>query len=81
MEFHCSHTTNTISICVSNREEKLRYVTMVAKKFWISTNRGPSKKAEKKNEKIDMYDFVPVHDFTQEQNGSPCFSSIVQQCK
>ena len=31
MEFHCSHTTNTISMCVSNREEKLRYVTMVAK--------------------------------------------------
>ena len=31
MEFHCSHTTNTISICDSSREEKLRYVTMVAK--------------------------------------------------
>ena len=31
MEFHCSHTTDTISICVSSREEKLRYVTMVAK--------------------------------------------------
>ena len=31
MEFHCSHTTKTISMCVSSREEKLRYVTMVAK--------------------------------------------------
>ena len=27
-----------------------------------------------------MYEF-PVHDCTQEQNGSPCFSSIVRQCK
>ena len=27
-----------------------------------------------------MYDF-PVHDYTQEQNGSPYFSSIVRQCK
>ena len=33
-----------------------------------------------KNEKIDMYDF-PVHDCTEEQNGSPYFSSIVPQYK
>ena len=26
--------------------------------------------ADKKNEKIDMYDFVPVHDCIQEQNGT-----------
>ena len=32
------------------------------------------------SEKVDMYDF-PVHDYTQEQNGSPYFSSIVQQWK
>ena len=33
------------------------------------------------SEKVDMSDF-PVHDYTQEQNGSPYFSSmIVQQCK
>ena len=36
--------------------------------------------ADKKNEKIDMYDF-PVHDCTQEQNGSPYFSSIDRQRK
>ena len=30
-----------------------------------------------KNEKIDMYD-IPVHDCTQEQNGSPYFSSIIR---
>ena len=30
-----------------------------------------------KNEKIDMFDFA-VHDCTQEQNGSPYFSSIVR---
>ena len=35
---------------------------------------------ENKNEKIDMYNFA-VHDCTQKQNGSPHFSSIVQQCK
>ena len=33
---------------------------------------------EKKNEKIDVYKF---HDYTQEQNDSPYFSSIVRQCK
>ena len=33
-----------------------------------------------KNEKIDMHDF-PVYDYTQEQNGSPYFFSIVPQCK
>ena len=27
-----------------------------------------------------MYDF-PVHDYTQEQNGSPYFSSVVQKCQ
>ena len=32
------------------------------------------------SEKADMYDF-PLHDYTQEQNGSPYFSSIVRQCK
>ena len=34
----------------------------------------------KENEKIDMYD-SPVHDCTQEQDDSPYFYSIVQQCK
>ena len=33
-----------------------------------------------KNEKIDINDF-PLHDYTQEQNGSPYFSSIVRLCK
>ena len=33
---------------------------------------------QKKNEKIDVYKF---HDYTQEQNGSPYFSSIVRECK
>ena len=33
-----------------------------------------------KNEKIYMY-YFPLHDRTQEQNGSPYFSSIVRQCK
>ena len=51
-----------------------------SKKFWIPTNRGPANKAEK-TKKINMYDFVPVHDCTQEQNVSPCFSSIVRQCE
>ena len=40
----------------------------------------PASIAEKKNEKIDMYNFL-VHDCTQKQNSSPYFSSIVQQCK
>ena len=37
--------------------------------FRISTNRGPADMTEN-SEKVDMYDF-PVHDYTQEQNGSP----------
>ena len=32
------------------------------------------------SKKVDMYDF-PVHDYTQKQNGSPYFSSIIRQCK
>ena len=31
---------------------------------------------QKKNEKNDMYTVFPVHDWTQEQNGSPYFFSI-----
>ena len=41
--------------------------------------RGLAKMAEK-DEKIDLYDF-PVHDCTQELNGSLYFPSIVRQCK
>ena len=33
-----------------------------------------------KNEKINVYDF-PVHHCSQEQNGSPYFSSMVWQCE
>ena len=32
------------------------------------------------SKKVDMYDF-PVDYYTQEQNGSPYFSSIIRQCK
>ena len=32
------------------------------------------------SKKVDMYD-SPVHDYTQEQNGSPYFSSIIRQYK
>ena len=59
-----------------NREKKsLRHVAMAAifldlKKPWSCKNGG-------KNEKIDMFDFA-VYDCTQEQNGSPYFSSIVR---
>ena len=53
---------------------------MVATFLDLNKNRpGPANIAEK-NEKIDMYDF-PVPDRTQEQNGSPQFSSIVRQWK
>ena len=47
--------------------------------IWISTNRDPANMAEKKKNN-DMYDFS-MHDFTQEQNGSPYYSSIVRHCK
>ena len=35
---------------------------------------------QKKTKKLNMYDF-PVHDYTQDQNGSPYFFSMFQQCK
>ena len=34
----------------------------------------------RRDEKIDMHDF-PAHDCTQEQNVSPYFPSVFQQCK
>ena len=49
---------------------------MVAKV--LDPNKPWSCKYGSENEKIDMYDF-PVYDCTQEQNGSPHFSSIVQK--
>ena len=60
-------------------EQSLRHIAVV-ENFWISTNHGPAIEAKKKNEKIDMQDF-PVHDYIQEKNGSPYFSSMVGQCK
>ena len=47
--------------------------------FCISTNCGPADRTEN-SKKVDMYDF-PVHDYTQEQNSSPYFSSTIRQCK
>ena len=68
------------SIALGNREEKsLRHVVRVAKNSGSQqVVHGPANKAGK-TKKINMYDFVLVHDCTQEQNGSPCFSSIVRQ--
>ena len=43
-------------------------------------SRGPVNMAEKKNEKNGLYNFR-VYECTREQNGSPYFCSIVQQCK
>ena len=44
------------------------------------TNMKILKKEKQEKKKIDTYDF-PVHDCTQEPNGSLYFSSIVHQCK
>ena len=64
---------------IANREEKsLRNAGMVA--TFLDLNKRSRSNIAEKHEKIDMYEF-PVHDCTQEQNGSPYFSSIVRQCK
>ena len=55
----------------SRVERSLRHVAMVAK-FLDLNNLGPVNMAEKKKEKVVMYDF-PVQDCTQKQNGSPLF--------
>ena len=47
---------------------------------FLDLNKRSRSNIAEKHEKIDMYEF-PVHDCTQEQNGSPYFSSIVRQCK
>ena len=52
-------------------ERSLRHDAMLAK-FLDLNNLGPVNMAEKKNEKVVMYDF-PVQDCTQKQNGSPLF--------
>ena len=44
------------------------------------TNIANIAEGKTRKEKIDTYDF-PVHDCTQEPNGSPYFSFIVHQCK
>ena len=59
-----------------NREKSSRHVAMVAK--FLDPNKPWSCKYGRKKLTL-MYDF-PVHDCTQEQNGSPYFASIVGQC-
>ena len=71
----CSSSSSSSYFKAVNREKSSRHVVMVATLSWIPTNRGPANMAEK----IDLYD-SPVHDCTQEQNGSPYASSIVGQC-
>ena len=58
--------------------KSLRNAAMVA--TFLDLNKRSRSNIAEKHEKIDMYEF-PVHDCTQEQNGSPYFSSIVRQCK
>ena len=53
-----------------NREDKALCHDAWQQNVWTWTNRGPANMAEKNYKKTDLYDF-PVHDYTQEQNGSP----------
>ena len=61
-------------------EKSLRHVAMVAN--FLDLNKPWSNKyRRKKNEqKHDIYPFPPHH-CTEEQNGSPYFSSIIRECK
>ena len=62
-----------------NEEEKsLRHVAMVAK--CLDLNKPWPMAQKKRNENVGMNSF-PAHDWTQEQNSSPYFSSIVGQGK
>ena len=62
-----------------NREEKsLLRVARVSK--CLGLNKSWSCKFGRKTKNIDMYVF-PMHDCTQEQSGSPYYSSIVRYCK
>ena len=82
--FTCTCVNHLIYFCFLfsaflNRDKKsLRHVTMAA--IFLDLKKPWSSKNGRKNEKIDVYDF-PVHDCTQELNGSPYFSSIDRQCK
>ena len=44
-------------------------------------NRGPTNMAEKNKTKKNWHVLLSWHDCTEEQNGSPYFSSIVRECK
>ena len=70
------------SIALGNREEKsLRHVVIVAS-LDLNNSCMVLQIRQKKLKKLTCnYDFVLVHDCTQEKNGSPCFSSIVRQCE
>ena len=69
------------------------YVAMVAKFLGMTTNRGFAKRRPcrsvpshlysvmRRNRLIGLFEYSPVHEWTKEQNGKPCFSSIVRQCK
>ena len=64
------------------KRQKSHYVTLPwLQNFWVSTNRGPTNMAKKKEneKKNDMHTVFPVHDGTREQNSSPYLASIVRQ--
>ena len=66
--------------CPRYREEmSLHHMSMVAK--FLDLNNAWSCKYDRKKQKIDIGDLIPVLDYTQKQNDTPYFSSIVQQCK
>ena len=61
-------------------ERRSRYITLPWLPWFVDLNKPWSCRYDRNSEKVDMHDF-PVHDYTQEQNDSPYFSSIVWQSK
>ena len=77
---HISRTFRVHANPVERSSKLLHHIVMVAK--FLDLNNPWSCKYGSKNKKNwhVQYDFL-MHDCTWEQNSSPYFSSIVQQCK
>ena len=76
----CLREARTLRAIDRGKSTRRRHVPSLIEKE-VVTSRYHGNKTKTKNEKNDMYTVFPVHDCTQEQNGSPYFFSIFRQCK
>ena len=76
----CLREARTLRAIDRGKSTRRRHVPSLIEKE-VVTSRYHGNKTKTKNEKNDMYTVFPVHDCTQEQNGSQYFFPIFRQCK